>query len=97
MASRGKGGYFVKEDLLYHTEKRFGQTLETLGTPKTRRQDVLKMAHNTVHWAVKKTRERILISGMTWPTLTSDVKRFAGSCDVCQLHACAICFDRVSI
>ena len=81
MASRGKGGHFVIEGLLYHIEKRFGQTLDTLCIPKTQRPEVLKMAHNTAHWAAKKTRDRITISGMSWPTFTSDVKRFTGSCD----------------
>jgi len=55
------------------------------------------MAHNTAHWAVKKTRELILTSGMTWPTLTSEVKRFANGCDVCQLCARATCFNRIPI
>ena len=55
------------------------------------------MAHNTAHWAAKKTRDRITIPGMSWPTLTSDVKRFNGSYEVCQLRARVTCFDRMPI
>ena len=34
---------------------------------------------------------------MTWPTLTCDGKRFAGSCEACQLRARVTCFGRVPI
>jgi len=55
------------------------------------------MAHNTAHWAARKTKERIIISGMTWPTVASDVSRYATSCEVCQKRARITCYDRVKI
>ena len=97
MAKQGKGNYFIKAGLLYRLEKRFGQAIEAVCIPKARRPEVIKMAHNTAHWAAKKTKERIIISGMTWPTVVSDVKQYARTCQPCQLRARVTCYDRVSI
>jgi Integrase zinc binding domain len=97
MASAGKGNYFTKEGLLYHTEKRFGQTMEAICIPEGRRPKVLRMAHDTAHWASKKTKERIRISGMTWPTEATDVSKYAASCESCQKRARITCYDWVKI
>jgi hypothetical protein len=76
MAQRGKGNYIVKDGLLFHIEKLFGQFVENLVVPEGRRNHVLKLAHEMCggHLAMKKTRDRIKISGLTWPTLTSSCK-----------------------
>ena len=42
MASQGKGNYFIKEGLLYRTEKRFGQTIKAVCIPQGRRPEVLR-------------------------------------------------------
>jgi hypothetical protein len=87
----------VKEGLLYRKVKRFGQTLDAVCIPLGRRPEVLRMARNTAHWATKKTKERIIISGMTWPTVSSDVSRYCISCEVCQKRARITCYDHVKI
>ena len=97
MARRGKGRYYVKNELLYRIEKQCGQSIEALCVPRCRRGDVLRLAHESAHWAARKTRERILISGLTWPTLTSEVKQYVGTCDVCQKRARITYLDRVPI
>jgi len=47
--------------------------------------------------AVAKTRDRIRVSGMTWPTLMADCETFTRSCKTCQLRSRVTCFDRVNI
>ena len=81
-AKRGKGGFFVKDCLLYLAEKILGQSFSHLCLLKTRTQ-VLELAHDTFggHLGEKRTRERICLS-FTWPTLTSDCKRY------CQTLCC---------
>jgi len=34
---------------------------------------------------------------MTWPTVASDVSRYAASCEVCQKRARITCYDHVKI
>jgi len=95
MAQRGKGNYILEDGLLFHVEKLFGQYVENLVVPEGRRNHVLKLAHEMCggHLAMKKTRDRITISGLTWPTLTASCKTFTSSCHVCQKRARVTCFD----
>jgi len=88
LAKRGKGGFIEKDALLYHTEKILGQTFSQLCLPKSRRGQVLELAHDTFggHLGAKRTRERIRLS-FTWPFLTSDCKRYCQTCTVCQKRA----------
>ena len=99
MAQRGKGNYIMKDGLLFHVEKLFGQSVENLVVPEGRRNHVLKLAHEMCggHLAMKKTRDRIKISGLSWPTLTASCKAFTSSCHTCQKRARVTCFDRVPI
>jgi len=45
MAQRGKGNHILKDGLLFHVEKLFGQSFENLVVPEGRRNQVLKLAH----------------------------------------------------
>jgi len=65
MAKKGKGGYFILNDVLYHKDKVEGQLVSQLCLPQSRRVKVLKLAHDSViggHMGEKKTRERIRLS-----------------------------------
>ena len=88
----------MKDGLLYHAEKILGQSFSQLCLPKTRRTQVLELAHDTFggHLGEKRTRERIRLS-FTWPTLTSDCKRYCQTCVVCQKRACKTYRDCVPI
>ena len=58
---------------------------------------MLHLAHSTSHQAMRKTPDRIRISGLTWDTLAADCRRYCSSCKDCQLRARITCFDRVPI
>ena len=70
LAARQKGGYYVKNGLLFHVAKIAGQTCEQLCVPFTRRSQVLSLAHEIygAHFGKEKTRDRIRLS-FYWPTL----------------------------
>jgi len=46
-AKRGKGRFFVKDNLLYHMERILGQSFSQLCLPKGRRNQVLELARDT--------------------------------------------------
>jgi len=98
LAKRGKGSFIEKDGLLYHIEKILGQTFSQLCLPKSRRGQVLELAHDTFGGRLgeKRTRERIRLS-FTWPSLTSDCKRYCQTCTVCQKRARRMYRDRVPI
>ena len=56
LAWQDKGGFVVNNELLFHVGSHYGQTITKLVVPETRRIGVLKLAHNSVHWAVNKTK-----------------------------------------
>jgi hypothetical protein len=64
----------MKNGLLCSIENVAGCKTEALLIPVGRRKQVLILAHEMfdVHLASIKTRDRIRLSGMTWPTLISD-------------------------
>jgi Integrase zinc binding domain len=82
-----KGEYFLKNRLLYCMEPVFGKMTELLVVPKDRRKSVLHLAHNMLHEARRKTRDRIGGSGLAWPTLTADCRAYASHCSICQRKA----------
>jgi hypothetical protein len=47
LARLQKAGYVVKDELLYHREKRFGQIIHALCVPTSRRQRIIQLAHET--------------------------------------------------
>jgi hypothetical protein len=92
MASRGKSNYLMRDGLLYRREKLFGQDVEVLVIPLMR-LNLLHLAHDTAHQAMRKTRDRIRASLLTWPTLSSDCRHYASHCCECQMKARATCYD----
>ena len=46
---------------------------------------------------MRKTRDRIRASLLTWPTLSSDCRHYASHCRECQMKARITCYDRVPI
>ena len=88
LANKQKGNFVVQDGLLHHKEKILGQEFSQLCLPKDRRLQVLNLAHDTFggHLGAKRTRDRIRLS-FTWPTLTSDCKRYCQTCESCQKRA----------
>jgi len=83
--------------LLFHVGKLFGQSVENLVVAEGQRNHVSKLAHEMCgsHLAMKKTRDRITISDLMWPTLTASCKTFTLSYQVCQKRDRVTCFDTV--
>jgi len=97
LLKRAKGEYFLKNDLLYRVEPAFGQMTEMLVVPNERRKSVLHLAHDLSHQAMRKTRDRVRGSGLTWPTLkTVDCREYASHCSICQKKARVTMYDRQS-
>jgi len=69
----------------------------------SRRTSVLKLAHDTCHFAGKRTYERIILSGLTWGcspgagSFRTDSIEYAAKYPVCQMYARTTFFDRVPI
>ncbi len=98
LAAKGKGGFRVQEGLLYHDEMILGQKFSQLCIPKCRRDQVLRMAHETVgcHAAAKATRARIRLS-FFWLTVSKDSKQWCQHCVICQKRSRKTYRDRVPI
>lgn len=98
LAKREKGGFLIKDNLLYHRATVLGQSFLQLVVPNTRRQHVLKMGHDTFggHQSVKRTKTRILYT-FYWPTVTEDCRQYVKTCAACQMKAKVTYRDRVPI
>ena len=97
LARLGKGGYVVNNGILFQSVKYYGKEIMNLVVPRQRRAGVLNLAHNSVLWAAKKTKQRIISSGLVWPTLDVSVTRYCASCSICQLRARQLKTDKVPI
>ena len=103
LALKGKGNYVIKDELLFKKEYYCGRELVNLVVPSKRRVSVLKLAHDTCHFAGKRTYERIILSGLTWGSspgvgsVRTDSIKYAAKCSTCQMYARTTCFDRVPI
>ncbi|GBN17553.1 hypothetical protein AVEN_175627-1 [Araneus ventricosus] len=94
-----KGNYLFIYGLLHHTDKILGQPVTQLVLPQDRRQQVLKLAHESVfgaHMGMIKTKERIRYS-FYWPGLSQDVEIFCKTCKECQLRSSEKKTDRIPI
>src|SRR5664279_1809916 len=54
-----------KNGLLFQVGTVCDQPLCSIVEPAGRRLGVMKLAHNSVHWAARKTKQRIILSGIT--------------------------------
>ncbi|GBN35789.1 hypothetical protein AVEN_79540-1 [Araneus ventricosus] len=94
-----RGNYSFIDGLLQHTDKILGQPVTQLVLPQNRRQQVLKLAHESVlgaHMGMRKTKERIRYS-FYWPGLSQDVEIFCKTCKECQLRSPEKKTDRIPI
>lgn len=80
----------VRNGLLYRYHKNLKKaghpTTKQLVVPKGRRNDVLKIAHDSIlsgHLGVQRTTDRIL-TRFYWPGMHGDIVRYVRSCDRCQ-------------
>jgi hypothetical protein len=96
-ARQNKAGYFVKNDLLYHKVKRFGRILELLVIPTPRREPIIRLAHADSHFSARRTKERIITSGLFWEKVMHDCVKYTAECQQCQFRARKTVFDRVPI
>ena len=98
LAENKKGGFVVKDGILYHNEKVLSQSFLQLCLPKSRRLTVLRLAHDTAggHLAARKTRDRIRFT-FYWPSLMRDVRKYIQECEICQKRARITSRDRVPI
>ena len=98
LAKEGKGGFFIRDGILYHEEQILGHSFCQLCLPKGRRSQVLRLAHDIGggHLGSKHTKERIRLS-FFWPTLASDTRKYCQTCVSCQKRARVTYRDRVPI
>jgi Integrase zinc binding domain/Integrase core domain len=98
MADAAKGGFYWRNNLLYHADQVLGQRVEQLCVPKCMRNHVLNLAHEQcgAHLAGKKTSERVRFS-FYWPSLKKDVFAWCDSCAQCQMRRRVTVMDRVPI
>jgi transposase InsO family protein len=97
LAHGNKGGYSLKDGVLYRNEIHCGQRVTNLVVPERRRLGVVKLAHNSAHWGRKKTYQRIIMSGLTFPDVSAMVADYVSKCATCQLRARQMKTDRVPI
>ena len=89
MARQGKGNFVVSRGLLYRKDKIEGQPVCQLCVPMTRREPILKLAHDSVyggHLGERKTCQSIKFS-FYWPGMKKAVREYVMSCQHCQLRA----------
>ena len=86
---RGSGEirFIIKKDLLYREYTgRGSRTYHQIAVPSKYRQDVMKVAHESLmagHLGVRKTLDRVQAE-FYWPGISGDVTRYCRSCDICQ-------------
>ncbi|GFV24822.1 uncharacterized protein TNCV_882901 [Trichonephila clavipes] len=84
-AKEGKENYYEVDGYLFHRDKILGESIGQLVIPKSRRTEVLRLAHTSVfssHVGLKKTLERIN-HPFFWEGLRANVKKFCESCTEC--------------
>ena len=95
-AEKGKGNFYVKDDLLYHRDKVMGLKVDQLCVPTSRREEICHSAHDLAHQGYKRTKERIQ-QNFFWPKMNKTVKEYVTSCLECQQKARAVVKDRIPI
>lgn len=85
-STQGIGDVQLDKGLWYRKRFNNGREVKQLLVPRDRRVTILKLSHECLlagHLGIKKTSDRIL-SCFYWPGVTTDIKRWCKSCDVCQ-------------
>ena len=77
LAEKGRAGFLVKDNLLYHRTKILGQDVFQLVVRKSRRAHVLKMGQDTFggHMGFKRTKAHIHYT-FYWPGLREDCEQY---------------------
>jgi len=99
MAKKDKGGMFIRDGALYHRDKVLGWCVEQLCVPIDRREEVMRLAHQTLtggHLRAQKTRERIRLTYYR-PNMRKQILSYCQACIPCQHRARARMADRVPI
>jgi len=98
LADKGRAGFVVKDNLLYHRTRILGQDVYQLVVPESRRAHVLKMGHDSFggHMGCKRTKARISYA-FYWPSLREDCEQYVKMCEACQMKARVTYRDRVPI
>lgn len=97
LARVNKSNYFIRDNLLFHKIKRCEQTLELLVVPHLRRKAVVRLSHADNHFSPRRTKERIITSGLFWEGILKDCVHHCVHCEVCQLRSRKTVWDRVPI
>ncbi|GFW62745.1 retrovirus-related Pol polyprotein from transposon opus [Trichonephila clavipes] len=98
-ARRNKGGYVIKNDILYHEELLGGNRIKQLVIPEMRKRKILEIAHESVfgaHLGAHKTIQRIKFS-FYWPGMVKEIKAYCSSCHGCQLRKVIRSVDKIPI
>jgi len=69
MAKKHKGHMYIKNGLLYHKIFLDGMFVEQLAVPSGRREELIRLAHQTLtggHMKTQKTRERLCLHFFFW-------------------------------
>lgn len=78
--------FVLKHDVLYRVYSTEKETLQQIVVPTALRSSVLSAAHDQLlagHCGVRRTLNRIL-QKFFWPGITTDVRRYVQTCDICQ-------------
>jgi len=59
LAEKGKGNFYVKDDLLFHQDQVMGQNVKQICVPTNRREEICHSTHDLSHQGYKRTKERI--------------------------------------
>ncbi|GBL99975.1 Retrovirus-related Pol polyprotein from transposon 17.6, partial [Araneus ventricosus] len=99
LGSSQQGGYSIEDGILLHTEWICGERVQQIVLPKSKREYVLRMAHELPlagHLGEQKTKQRIKYS-FFWPGIKKDVKEFCQTCKQCQVRRAITYRDRIPI
>lgn len=78
--------FSVQDGILYRHFSKKSETVDQIVVPLPLRKSVLLVAHDSLmagHGAVRRTLARVR-SHFYWPRLSSDVREYCMSCDICQ-------------
>ncbi len=84
LADRNARGYYWDDGVLMqrHIDVAFG-VIENIVVPKSRRSDLIHLAHDkTGHLGYKKVI-RIIKQNFVWPLMNWDIKTYCESCEIC--------------
>ena len=84
--SNNSKDYVVEDDVVYRIDMNTENQNKQVVVPEKLRNSILKLGHESKmsgHLGNKKTLDRIR-SHFYWPGISSDVKKFCNSCDLCQ-------------